>query len=420
MAVQALKARPEVFNPGSGDTGNPPDQKVWGFSYRWADSDTTDPFSMFLYCDPAALAPWDEDGEDRASSTFFFGGAAVIADNISRWTTGPTRRLHTADRASVTINHAADLWLKRARQQELERSTIKSYEEITRLHVKPFIGAEKLSKLTMPAVEAFVDALLKTRSKAMAGKAVRSLSSIITEAQRRGLVAQNVAKGVKVIRSKREKKKIVVPPKHDLRAMLQTAEVEFPDYYPIVLTVAFTGLRSSEMRGLRVADVDLRRAEITICQRADAWGEIGPPKSEAGHRTIPIPPILVTVLRAWMLRAPRSSLGLLFPNSEGGVRLHSNMLNREYWPLQIAAGLAEPAGKRDNEGQPILRARYDFHSLRHAAASAWIKQHVDLKRLTTWLGHASVQTTLDVYGHLIRDELGDAAIVAAAQADLLA
>jgi integrase len=100
--------------------------------------------------------------------------------------------------------------------------------------------------------------------------------------------------------------------------------------------------------------VDLRRGEITVSQRADAWGEIGPPKSEAGHRTIPIPPMLVTVLRAWMLRSPPSPLGLLFPNSEGGVRLHSNLLNREYWPLQVAAGICKASGKRDEEGEAIL------------------------------------------------------------------
>ena len=327
---------------------------------------------------------------------------------------------HTPDSASITVEKAADLWVERARQQELERSTIKSYEEIARLHIKPFIGAEKLSKLTMPAVQAYLDALLETRSKAMAGKAVRALSSIITEAQRRGLVAQNVANGVKVVRSKREKKKIVVPPKQDLRAMLDKAESDFADFRPLLLTAIFAGLRSSELRGLRRVDVDLRGAEITVCQRADQWGDIGPPKSQAGHRTIPIPPMLVSALREWMLRASPSPLGLLFPNSEGGVRLHSNLLNREYWPLQVAAGLCEPTDKRDGEGHPIVRARYDFHSLRHAAASAWIKQHVDLKRLTTWLGHASVQTTLDVYGHLIRDQHGDAAIVAAAQAELLA
>jgi integrase len=186
------------------------------------------------------------------------------------------------------------------------------------------------------------------------------------------------------------------------------------------MTVALAGLRSSEVRGLRKADVDLKAGLIHVRQRADQWGEIGPPKSAAGSRSIPIPPQLVSLLRKWMLQAPVGDKGLLFPNREGGVRLHSNLLNREYWPMQIAAGLTRPSGKRDEEGQDIPHAKYDFHALRHYAASAWIKQKVDLKRLTTWLGHSSVQITLDTYGHLITDEQGDAAIVAATAAELLA
>jgi len=329
------------------------------------------------------------------------------------------RGVHTPDSTSITVERAGELWIARAEANDRERSTIKQYNELARLHIYPFLGAEKLSRLTVPQVETFVDALLGTRSRAMAGKAVRALSAIITEAQRRGLVAQNVAKGVKVIRSKRDKPKTVVPTREDLKKLLATAEAKYPDFRPLLMTAIFTGLRSSELRGLRRVDVDLKRGTITVYQRADQWGEIGPPKSEAGQRTVPIPPILVTVLRAWMLKAPKSVEGLLFPNSEGGVRLHSNMLNREYWPLQIAAGISVDTGKRDEDGARIMDARYDFHSLRHAAASAWIKQKIDLKRLTTWLGHASVQTTLDTYGHLIKDEQGDAAIVAAAQAELL-
>jgi integrase len=328
--------------------------------------------------------------------------------------------IHTPDAASITVEAAFKLWLARARAEKLERSTIKSYEEIGRLHIVPLIGGDKLSKLSMPGVQAFVDTLLLTRSKAMTAKALGALSSMIAEAQRRGLVAQNVASGVKVVRPKRDRKRIVVPPKEHLRAMLETAQAEFPDFYPLLLTVALTALRSSEIRGLRRVDVNLRTGELTVCQRADQWGEIGPPKSAAGYRTVPIPPLLVSELRKWMLRAPKSPLGLLFPNSDGGVRLHSNLLNREYWPVQLAAGLAKGTGKVDGEGRAIVRALYDFHSLRHFAASAWIKQRVDLKRLTTWLGHASVQTTLDVYGHLIRDEQGDAAIAAAALEELLA
>jgi integrase len=165
---------------------------------------------------------------------------------------------------------------------------------------------------------------------------------------------------VKVIRSKRDKKKIIIPGQEDLRALLITADAQFPAFRPLVMTVIFPGLRSSEIRALRRCDVDLKAGAITVEQRADQWGVIGSPKSQAGHRTIPIPPMLVSELRAWMLRSPPSTLGLLFPNSEGGVKLHSNMLNREYWPLQVAAGLT----RKGRGGK--LRARYDFHSLRHA------------------------------------------------------
>jgi hypothetical protein len=91
MAASSLTLRSEVFNPGPGDFGK--ECEVWGFSPEMADNADTDPLSMFLYCDPAALAPWDDEGADRSSATFFYGGAGVIRDNISRWTTGPTRRL---------------------------------------------------------------------------------------------------------------------------------------------------------------------------------------------------------------------------------------------------------------------------------------------------------------------------------------
>lgn len=331
--------------------------------------------------------------------------------------------VHTADRASITVSEACDLWIKTAIGNDRERSTVKQYREWADLHIKPLIGATKLSRLTTPEVETFKDALLETRSRAMAAKVVRGLASVLSDAQRRGLVAQNVAKPVKVVRSKRDRKRIVVPPRADLRAMLDTAAAkgdEMPGLRPLLLTVIFAGLRSSEIRALRKVDVDLKAGLLHIVQRADQWGVIGAPKSEAGTRTIPIPPMLISELRVWMLRAPKGELGLLFPNGDGGVRLHSNMLNREYWPLQVGAGLTRETGKVDDEGKAVLRAKYDFHSLRHAAASAWIKQKVDLKRLTTWLGHSSVQMTLDTYGHLITDDTADAAVAAAAQAELMA
>ncbi|WP_265570851.1 tyrosine-type recombinase/integrase [Sphingomicrobium nitratireducens] len=307
--------------------------------------------------------------------------------------------IHTPDSQSITVKAAADLWIKAAEANGRERSTIKQYKELKRLHIIPLIGDERLSQLTMPKVEAFKDRLLETRSRAMAGKAVRGLSSILNEAQRRGLVAQNVAKGVKVVRPSREKTRIQIPTREQLKAMLEAAD---DDFRPMLLTAIVTGLRSSELRGLRWQDIDLKRGVVSVSQRADQWGMLGLPKSSAGIRDIPIAPGVVKELKAWKLRCPNSELA--FPNSEGGVLHHSNLLRRKYQPTQEDAGIVKPFG---------------MHALRHAAASAWIKQGIDLKRLSTWMGHSSVQITLDTYGHLISDRRMDKELAREAAANLI-
>ena len=59
---------------------------------------------------------------------------------------------------------------------------------------------------------------------------------------------------------------------------------------PILQTAVFTGLRASELRGLRWEDVDLVKCELHVRQRADRYNQIGRPKSEAGERTVPLTP----------------------------------------------------------------------------------------------------------------------------------
>lgn len=104
---------------------------------------------------------------------------------------------------------------------------------------------------------------------------------------------------------------------------------------------------------------------------------------------------------------------------------YGHLLRRKYIPLQVKAGICDPVlingePKLDANNQPVVAARYGLHSLRHAAASAWIKQRIDLKRLQVWIGHENIELTLNTYGHLIMDTEGDAALIAAAQAELMA
>jgi integrase len=333
--------------------------------------------------------------------------------------------IHTPDARSVTVGDAAAVWLAACEANGCDRGTLKTYGEIVNRHIKPTIGGEKLSRLSAPRVVEFRDAMMQTRSHAMASKAVRHLSMILAEAMRRGLVAQNVARAVKVKRPRCEArqrlaKRAETPPIEHLKAMLEAADRlsnEDPRL-PVLLRMAMlAGLRASEIRGLCWPQVDLKAPSLTVSQRADRWQEIGPPKSEAGHRTIPVGPGLTTLLKAWKLRCGPSELGLVFPNSRGGVIDQKGFIAL-LLKVEVAAGLAIDSGKRNAKGEPVYRCRYDWHHLRHVAASSWLKDGIDLKRLQTWIGHENIQLTIDVYGHLVVDTKKDAALAAGAEAAL--
>lgn len=331
--------------------------------------------------------------------------------------------IHTADSASISIAEAADLWIAKAELRGRDRGTLKSYRELRDSHIVPLIGQDRLSRLTTPDVVAFRDALLKTRSPAMTRKAVRALSMILNVAMEHGKVSQNVAASVKVEISGRDRKaRIVIPPREHLRSLLEGADSlanDDPQLAVLIRVAMFAGLRSSEIRALSWPDIDLADGAITVSQRADRWNDLGAPKSDAGHRTVPIGPALTQTLRKWKLQCPVSPSGLVFPNARGKP-LSQHRIIALFKGVQVAAGLAVFTGKTDAKDRPIYKPRYGLHSLRHAAASAWIKQGIDLKRLQVWIGHATIALTLDVYGHLVTDAQADAALAGGAENALLA
>lgn len=331
-----------------------------------------------------------------------------------------SRGIHTPDAASITVAEACKVWIRKGETEDLEWGTIKQRKELCRNHIEPLLGKEKLSRLTTPRVELFRDQLVETRSRVMAGKVVRAFSSMLIEAMRQGLVAQNVAHNVKVKNNGRDEAPIDIPDTEALKAILKAALENAPGIYPMILLAISAGLRGSELRGLRWPDLDLKAQTVTIRQRADQRGILGKCKSKASYRVIPLASSVVSAFKAWKLRCPPCEADLVFPNSKGNP-IHVNNLRDYRWePVLIAAGFATATGEKDWKGRPVYSHKYGMHDLRHACASRWIKQKIDLKRLTTWLGHSSVQITLDIYGHLIKDENEDAAIVAAANAELMA
>jgi integrase len=325
------------------------------------------------------------------------------------------RGVHTPERASISVYEACQLWLKRGEVEDLERGTMRGYDALVRLHIGPTLGAVRLAQLSTPMLEAWRDRLVARCARRLARKVLGTLKSILSEAQRRGLVAQNAALPVKVDTKRRNVKKLEVgrdiPGKADVQRLLaMLTEARWARHRPLIVTAVFTGMRASELRGLPWSAVDFERRTITVRQRADEWGTIGMPKSAAGQREIPMSPTVLNTLREWQLDCPNGELDLVFPNTVGRVQPLSNIADRIWRPLQRKAGLV------DAEGDPL----FNFHTLRHFAASLWIELGFTPKRLQSMLGHSSVQMTFDRYGHLFASPEDDHAKFARGEIGLVA
>jgi integrase len=330
---------------------------------------------------------------------------------------------HTAESKSVTVAKAAELWLESCETARLERTTLDAYRQLADLHIIPILGTLRLAQLTVPLVRGFEDRLRQDgRSPAMVRRARRALGGILADAQERGLVAQNVVYSLRKSRHSRRadgngklKIGIDIPSPTEMRAILGKLDTAAGRYRLLLLTAIFTGLRASELRGLRWDDVDLKRSELHVRQRADRYGKIGRPKSEAGERTIPLPPMLVARLREHRLASPRNELGLVFPHSNGGPDHRVNIVYSGFQPAQVAAGVVDRNGEAKYKG---------LHALRHFYASWCINRRVDgglelpLKVVQARLGHSSIQMTADTYGHLF-PRGDDGAELAAAEQGLL-
>jgi integrase len=320
--------------------------------------------------------------------------------------------IHVADSATITIEAAGKNWLRSGAEQNLERTTLDQRRQHFQLHIVPFIGSVKLNKVTVPFLRAFQDMLRNAdRSPAMVKRVTVSLGSILADAQGRGLVIRNAVHEMARSRTGKTTEKrhsgklqvgVDIPTPGEVGALLKAAEGR---YRPLLVTAVFSGLRISELLGLRWQDVDLDAGKLRVRQRANIYQDMGAPKSEAGQREVPLPPMVVNTLKQWKLACPKGKAGLVFPDAEGNVDTHGRAKIYGLWPAWVAAGVTVPG--KDRKGEPEPKPKYTgFHSLRHWFASWCINRKSDgglelsPKAVQTRMGHGSIAVTFDTYGHL--------------------
>jgi integrase len=248
-----------------------------------------------------------------------------------------------------------------------------------RLRILDDLGAIKLSDITRVHLQDVADRMLADGADA---STIRNtflpLWAIYRRALARGEVAIKPTAGLTrpAVRGRRDR--IASPA--EAAALLSALESERDR--AIWAAALSAGLRLGELQALRDKDVDLQAGVIRVERSWDKREGVIEPKSRAGKRKVPIVAALRAHLAAQMLRCGNAS-GLFFGYGE-------RPFNRD----QLVAR-AEAAWKKAG------LERIGLHEARHTCASIFIAAGVNIKALSSYLGHASITITLDRYGHLI-------------------
>ena len=201
------------------------------------------------------------------------------------------------------------------------------------------------------------------------------------------------------------KTRINIPTEDAVRALIENSD----DFWkPFWMIAATTGARLSELRALEWRNVHLNEGRIYIEQSAQRNGIIGPPKTQASYRELPIGSEIVRLLSRFSRTSnlvwpcPEFAPSFNVANQHGtSTRIKRRRLRGPNENKPMSTEDVYRLGMKDVILKNEIQWEGRIHSLRHFPASRMIDKNWNIKRIQTRLGHASAKTTLDVYGHLI-------------------
>jgi integrase len=267
-------------------------------------------------------------------------------------------------------------------------SAIRSYHGALRDHVVPRLGAHRLGDVQHRDVQRIADDLLaQGRDPSTIRNALMPLRVIFRRAVEDGDLAINPCSHLRLpaVRGRRER---IASPEEAEQLLAVLADSD----RAVWATALYAGLRRGELMALRWDDVDLAAGVIHVERAYDEKERVDvKPKSRAGRRSVPIVGALRDALVEHKTRERRDA-GLVFGSSAETPFQPSNVWRR-----------AQTAWKRAGL-KPI-----GLHEARHTFASVLIAAGVNAKAITTYMGHASIQTTYDLYGKLMPGSESEAA-----------
>jgi integrase len=288
-------------------------------------------------------------------------------------------------------------------RERYKPNTIRSYERAIRLHLHGSeLGALRPAEVRRSDVQAFVDRLLVDMSARSASNAINPFQAFFQREIREERLTDNPTKGIDLpIGTSKRPRRIVSPA--EAVALLAALPVEDR---PIWATAFYAGLRRGELQALRCIDVDLGRKLIYVRKGWDqVEGEIEP-KSVAGVRTIPMLAVLRDHLDGQLLRTGRTGKDRIFGRS-ASQPFYAATVDGRAKRAWLAHNLRERKAAQKEGRPPSLLTVLTMHECRHTFASILIETGANPKAIQEVMGHSKIQTTFDVYGHLLPGSYDD-------------
>jgi integrase len=293
----------------------------------------------------------------------------------------------------VPLSVVAADWL--GSRGSTKRRTRESDAAAWRNYIRPRFGNWPVASITAAEVSGWVGSLV-TRGLApsTATRALATLRSILAFAVADARVLHNVAAAVSRPTSGQVRREGHALTPGEVRALTEACQGRYRDVVPVL---ALAGLRWGELAGLQVGDrvsvpgpgLRLRRAVLASGGGGALYVDT---LKNNRARTVPLVVDLVPIVDRWS--SGKVPDAWLFEAPRGGPLRESNWKRSVGWTAATAA-----VGLRG----------FRVHDLRHTAASVWLAAGADPKVVQRVLGHATAAMTMDLYGHLVDDNLWEAA-----------
>jgi len=288
-------------------------------------------------------------------------------------------------RADITVRNLGDEWLES--NPAKRGSTYARDEAILRRHVYPNIGERRIGSVSPQDIQGLIKKWI------VAGKAPKTVRrqygvarAVFAYAVLSDLLVRTPCRNVKLPAVDRRERYLL-----SADDVARIAKATGPENEVIVYIGAVLGLRWGEVAGLRVGRLDMLRGTLFVAEQitrsAKGKPESGPPKSEAGRRTLAMPVALVDLLAEHLRRRGLTAVDadeFVFVAPDGGSLTYGNWRRRVWVPACEAVGLKGVG----------------FHDLRRAAATALVAGGVDVKTAQGRLGHSDSRITLELYAQV--------------------